>query len=276
MARFNSSLRNPRAMLIDLSGTIHVDDHAIPNSISALKKLKDHRIPHIFVTNTSKESKARLSKRLSTIGFDIDQASIFSSLSAARSVIIERKLNPYYVLDDAALEDFSDLSINHENIDSVVVGLAPTKFNHENLSQAFNIIKDKNASLIAINKSRYFASKSGLKLGTGCFIAGLEYSADVTAEVIGKPEKAFFNAALSHLNSMITSTEIQAPIEKEEVLMVGDDIRDDVLGAQDAGFQGCLVKTGKYAAGDEDIDENRSPNYIFPSIVEVVDHIIQQ
>ena len=56
MARFNSSLRNPRAMLIDLSGTIHVDDHAIPNSISALKKLKDHRIPHIFVTNTSKVS----------------------------------------------------------------------------------------------------------------------------------------------------------------------------------------------------------------------------
>ena len=49
----------------------------------------------------------------------------------------------------------------------------------------------------------------------GCFIAGLEYSADVTAEVIGKPEKTFFNAALSHLNSMITSTEIQAPIEKE-------------------------------------------------------------
>ena len=56
MARFNSSFRKPRAMFIDLSGTIHVDDHAIPNSVSALKKLKDHRIPHIFVTNTSKVS----------------------------------------------------------------------------------------------------------------------------------------------------------------------------------------------------------------------------
>ena len=64
-------------------------------------------------------------------------------------------------------KDFSDLPINHENLDSVVVGLAPTKFNHENLSHAFNIIKDKNASLIAINKSRYFAAKNGLKLGTG-------------------------------------------------------------------------------------------------------------
>ena len=37
----------------------------------------------------------------------------------------------------------------------------------------------------------------------------------MTAEVIGKPEEAFFNAALRQLNSMIPSTEIQTPIEKE-------------------------------------------------------------
>ena len=49
----------------------------------------------------------------------------------------------------------------------------------------------------------------------GCFIAGLEYSADVTAEVIGKPEKTFFNAALSHLNSTRASAEITKEIEKE-------------------------------------------------------------
>ena len=56
MARFNSTLSKPRALFIDLSGTIHIDDNAIPNSIAALKKLKDHKIPHIFVTNTSKVS----------------------------------------------------------------------------------------------------------------------------------------------------------------------------------------------------------------------------
>ena len=49
----------------------------------------------------------------------------------------------------------------------------------------------------------------------GCFIAGLEYSADVRAEVIGKPEEAFFNAALRQLNSITPSSETQIPIEKE-------------------------------------------------------------
>ena len=33
--------------------------------------------------------------------------------------------------------------------------------------------------------------------------------------------------------------------------MVGDDIRDDVIGAQEAGLVGALVKTGKYREGDE-------------------------
>ena len=71
-------------------------------------------------------------------------------------------------------QDFSDLPINDENPDSVVVGLVPSKFNHETLSAAFNVIKQRKAPLIAINKSRYFASKDGLKLGTGKKVSKLD------------------------------------------------------------------------------------------------------
>ena len=38
------------------------------------------------------------------MGFEIDQEHIFSSLSAARSVIKQRQLNPYLILEDAAME----------------------------------------------------------------------------------------------------------------------------------------------------------------------------
>jgi phospholysine phosphohistidine inorganic pyrophosphate phosphatase len=33
--------------------------------------------------------------------------------------------------------------------------------------------------------------------------------------------------------------------------MVGDDVINDVQGAQEAGLTGILVKTGKYRPGDE-------------------------
>ena len=75
--------------------------------------------------------------------------------------------------------------------------------------------------LIAINKSRYFQKGSELALGTGAFVAGLEYSTDRTAEVVGKPSKTFFELAAGRFTGDIPHTEI---------LMIGDDIRDDVLG----------------------------------------------
>ena len=46
--------------------------------------------------------------------------------------------------------------------------------------------------LIAVNKSRYFQKNSELALGTGAFVAGLEFSSGKTAEVVGKPSKEFF------------------------------------------------------------------------------------
>ncbi|MCA1737638.1 MAG: HAD-IA family hydrolase, partial [Actinobacteria bacterium] len=55
------------------------------------------------------------------------------------------------------------------------------------------------------------------------------------ATVMGKPESAFFEAALWDLG-----------LEAGEVAMVGDDAESDVAGAQRAGLSGIQVRTGKY------------------------------
>ena len=52
------------------------------------------------------------------------------------------------------------------------------------------------AKLLAVNKSRYFQKGSDLALGTGAFVAGLEYSADCTAQLVGKPSKRFFELGM--------------------------------------------------------------------------------
>lgn len=55
----------------------------------------------------------------------------------------------------------------------------------------------KNGSkLIAIHQARYFKTKTGLSLGPGLFVKGLEYAADCKAQVVGKPCADFFKAAL--------------------------------------------------------------------------------
>lgn len=252
----------PSAFLIDLSGTVHIENSAIPGAVEAVKKLRQTQTPFMFVTNTTKESQNKLWERLSQMGFDVAKEEIFSSLTAARSLIVAQRLRPMLMLDPRALEDFSGMDTSDPN--AVVVGLAPEMFNYEEMTKAFRLIKDHNAPLIAINKSRYFASNEGLLLGAGCFVSGLEYSADVKAKIVGKPDNSFFKSSLESLGKK--SNRILSP---KDTVMIGDDVRDDVLGAQSAGFKGCLVKTGKYAQGDEEKFGDK-PNFIFDSFTQAV------
>ena len=69
----------------------------------------------------------------------------------------------------------------------------------------------------------------------GAFRLGLEAAIGVTATVVGKPARLFFDAALADLE-----------IAAEDALLVGDDIDADVRGAQALGMTGALVRSGKF------------------------------
>ncbi|NWZ72349.1 HDHD2 protein, partial [Acrocephalus arundinaceus] len=153
--------------------------------------------------------------------------------------------------------------IGTDNPNAVVVGLAPEHFHYEMMNRAFRLILD-GAPLIAIHKARYFKKKDGLCLGPGPFVTGLEYATDTKATVVGKPEKTFFLEALRGTGC--------AP---EEAVMIGDDCRDDVGGAQQAGMRGILVRTGKYRPADED-KINPAPYLTCENFPEAVEHILKQ
>jgi len=68
-------------------------------------------------------------------------------------------------------------------------------FTYERLDRAFRHLVD-GAELVALQKNRYWQQEDGLSLDAGPFVAALEYASCKVATVIGKPEKAFFEAAL--------------------------------------------------------------------------------
>lgn len=69
-----------------------------------------------FVTNTTKESKAALLKRLLEIGFDISESEVFTSLTAARKLVDRKQLRPFLLLDDRAMEDFKGCKNYNRNV----------------------------------------------------------------------------------------------------------------------------------------------------------------
>ncbi|KAF5272712.1 hypothetical protein FQA39_LY07739 [Lamprigera yunnana] len=185
-----------KVVLVDLSGTLHIEDRVILGAIDALKKLRSSGVSIKFVTNTTKESKRVLFERLRNLGFEIKINEIHSSLEAAKNIIVERKLKPMLLLAPEAMEDFVGLACpDGEKPNAVVVGLAPTEFHYERMNEAFRCILE-GAQLIGIHAGKYYKQTDGLALGPGCFIRGLEYSAQCKAELVGKPSETFFNSAL--------------------------------------------------------------------------------
>lgn len=95
------------------------------------------------------------------------------------------------------------------------MGLSPSKFNYENLNEAFQRLLS-GARLIAIHQGRYYKTQSGLSLGPGPFVKALAYAADIDSEsiiTVGKPERKFFLSALQSLDSTLTP---------QDAIMIGD------------------------------------------------------
>mmetsp|Transcript_14084 Transcript_14084/g.27693 ORF Transcript_14084/g.27693 Transcript_14084/m.27693 type:complete len:282 (+) Transcript_14084:2-847(+) len=248
-----------KAVLCDLSGTLHVGKQPIPGAPEALERLQGSGVKVIFVTNTTKESSGSLYAKLDAMGFKIKREDIWSSLSAAKNLIQERKLRPMLLLSSSAMEDFGDVDTTKPN--AVVVGLAPSLFDYAHLNSAFRLMQEEKAGLYAIHKGRYMKTKDGLSMGPGGFVQALEYATGATAEIIGKPAPSFFHNALKRIDAKPT-----------EAVMIGDDVRDDVGGAQACGIRGMLVQTGKYTKGDE-TKYNVAPWQVpkdFPSAVEFI------
>lgn len=276
-----------KAVLIDISGTILIGEHAIPGAIDAIQKLQQQtNVKVLFLTNSSTSSMSLL-EQLRTAGFDelaipkID--AIMTSVSATRNYLLQNNLRPYFLVEDELVEtDF--VGVNRNNPNCVVVGLARSKLNYEKLNGAFRLLtKLKKADaesdnttisnppprLIAISRATHFLdSDHELSLGPGGFVTLLEETVGVTAHVIGKPSPNFYQAAVSSL--------LGIEYDPSSTVMIGDDVKGDVSGALEAGL-GCaiLVKTGKYVTGDELGTKTRGilPTFTADSIVEAIDYI---
>ena len=78
--------RRISAVLLDVSGTVLVDSVLLPGVREALTLLGHHQVPVHFLSNSSKESQARLVERLTSCGLHLNSDSVFTSLTAARDL----------------------------------------------------------------------------------------------------------------------------------------------------------------------------------------------
>lgn len=237
---------DPVAYLIDLDGTLYTGGGAVPGAPAAIGRLRRQGVPFRLVTNTTSRSRAMLVGRLAEYGFDVAAEELFTATLAGARLARERGYSALAAyLPEPALEDLAGLDLaagtsgRHPKSgwrpDAILVGDLAERWTYGVMQEAFEYLMG-GAALIALSRDRYWLRAGRLALDAGPFVAGLEYATGRTAEVAGKPSPLFYGAAIASLGG----------IPPGPVAMVGDDLWSDVQGAQLAGLQGWLVRTGKF------------------------------
>lgn len=227
-----------QGLLVDIDGVLVVSWHEIPGAVEALSRCRAAGLALRFLTNTTSVSRAEIAARLTAVAMPVEDHEIVSAPAATAAWL--RTSHPgarCYLINSGDLgDDFLgvDLVGHDESADFVVLGGAGPEFSYTQMNHALALLMS-GARLVGMHRNLYWRTAEGFALDTGAYLLALEQAANVEATVLGKPSADFFRTALTELG-----------LRCDDVAMIGDDIENDVLGAQAVGAHGVLVRTGKY------------------------------
>ena len=222
-----------KGVLFDLDGVFYVGNQLVSGGNETLSWLRSQGIGYRFVTNNTTLSRSALVAKLQHLGLDISENELLSANFAGVLQLQKMGLNRCrLILAEAAQADYPP-SID-EKPEAIVIGDIGNEWDYDLLNSLMNQILE-GAELIALHKGRYFQTDKGLMLDSGAFVAALEHATGKKAHVVGKPNPAFFEMGSALLDA-----------STNELVMVGDDLINDIEGAQNTGYHAVLVQTGKY------------------------------
>jgi phospholysine phosphohistidine inorganic pyrophosphate phosphatase len=234
-----------RGILLDLDGVLYDSETAIDGAAEAVLWIRSRNIPHLFVTNTTSRGRAALVEKLHRFGIPADSSQILTPCAAAAEWLKKHAEGPAALfVNPKALAEFEQVDRLPEEAEAgaryVVIGDLGDAWNFHTLNRAFRLLHSNPESvLIALGMTRFWHAHDGIRLDAAPFVAALERATGRNPLVLGKPAEPFFRAAADRLG-----------LRASEIVMFGDDIETDIAGAQRAGLQGVLLRTGKFRESD--------------------------
>ncbi len=245
------------ALLLDIDGVLVTSWQALPGSVEAVAALRRGDVPFRLLTNTTTHTRLGLAATLREAGFDFTPDEIVTAVTATASHLrsLHAGAKVFVLSDGDPREDLTGVElVDVDRADVVVLGGGCDDFSYEMINRVFRRLNE-GAAFVAMHRNLYWRTSEGLQLDGGAFVAALEASSGVTPVVCGKPASAYFRAALDMLG-----------VSPERAAMVGDDIMNDVAGAQSSGLVGVLVRSGKFQPADLD---RGTPDVVVDALADV-------
>jgi 4-nitrophenyl phosphatase len=256
-------LKQYKAYLIDLDGTMYRGEEQIEAASDFVKALKQSGIPYLFVTNNSSKTPEQVAEKLHMFDIPSTAEHIITSSTATALYLKNHQPNAsvYFIGEEGLEKALIDggFPISDENPDVVVVGL-DRQITYEKLAKACLGVRN-GADFILTNADIAIPTEQGLLPGNGSLASVISTSTEKTPLIIGKPEAIIMEESLRVLK-----------LGREEVIMVGDNYMTDILAGIKAGIDTLFVETGVTSA--ESLPQYKhQPTYSVSSLQEWLPNI---
>lgn len=259
----NTALNQIKGFILDMDGVLYRGNKVRVGARDFIEYLNEERIPYACLTNNSSRNQAMYQEKLDKLGLPINAECVVGSGFATAEWLVQEAAPGARVLPIGEAGLRHELSsrgftlVEKPPADYVIVGL-DFNLTYERLKQAALAIR-QNAKFIGTNADPSYPSEEGLVPGNGSILAFLETATDVKPIIIGKPQPAIMEIALSKLN-----------LPHEQVAIVGDRLNTDILGGQQAGMITILLRGGVTSEAER-IASPIKPDHVFHDLEDLLD-----
>lgn len=256
-----------RHVVLDMDGTIYLDERLFAETKPFLQTLTDVGIGYSFITNNNSLSRVEYLARLDRMGLPTPAESLVTSAHAAAAYLethLPAVRRPFILGTPGLIEDLQLAGYSHEEAspDCVVVGFDRT-LDYEKLCRASYWVKS-GLPYLATHPDRVCPTKDATVLPDCAAICALIESATGRKPdaIPGKPSPAMLEGLSSKLG-----------LEPDQMAMVGDRLYTDIRMAVTAGAFGVLTLTGEATEADL-VGSDVRPDLVIKDLADFAQQIV--
>jgi HAD superfamily hydrolase (TIGR01459 family) len=235
------------ALIIDLWGVVHDGVHAYPGVVQTLNTLIDQK-KVLFLSNAPRPVEVAI-KKLIELGLHVSPKHLLTSGDAVREQLINwddpvfRQLGKcFYHLGAARNQDIlsglqANVTMDIEKADFIL--LSAFMEGDEDLNQYDDLLKialQAKLTVICANPDKIVVHGDSVRYCAGVLAEKYEKMGG-TVFYYGKPCPGVYDIAFKRLQA-------EGVADKKRILMIGDTLETDILGANNVGIDSALVQTG--------------------------------
>lgn len=227
------------SFFIDVQGTLISDSDKSPinGAIELIKFLNQKSIPYIVITNNTKKTSNEFLKELREKGLEIKDNHYLDPFCVLSSEI--PPTNAALFGADEFKKTMQKLGyIDDKNSTNAVMVASYDNFEFSEFASMIELIQ-KGAKFIPLHETSIYKKNGRLYPGVGAIAKMIKDATGAKYEAIGKPSEKFYREALRLINLQ------KSGLNFEDIVIISDDAKGDLVGAKELGMSTILVLSGK-------------------------------